>query len=489
MRPCTLPTSLLVSALLTAAVSAQITPGNLVVVRVGDGTAALSNSATAIFLDQFDRVTPAQPSPLSTIAMPTAPSGPNLAVTNSGTATSEGFITQSSDGNYFVTVGYSAAPGTAGIVGTTSAANPRVITRIALDGTVDSSTSISNLFSANNIRSAFTEDGSQFWAAGANSGIVLAPFGGTTGTSLNTVAPTNLRCVGVDNGQLYTTSGSGTTTRCINAVGTGVPTTTGQTLTILGGMTSGTASPYDFWFADAQTVYVADDRNNGSGGIQKWTESAGTWTLQFTLAPALNVGCRGLSGIRDLSGSTLYAVTTTNQLVSVLDTGAGSTFTTLATAPTNTAFRGVRFVRTPSGVSFGGTGCTTSVGIPTIGTAGGAPVSGNGNFGLAVGNTPPLSLFISVVSIGQPINPFGLPLAGFGAPACANLFTLSLDILLAGVTDLTGAGIAPLGLPTPDASLWGLLLGTQHLVFDPAFYPGLDLPVGNSDGMQLVIGN
>jgi hypothetical protein len=485
--------------LFASAAIAQITPGNLVVIRVGDGAAPLGSAAAATFVEQFDRNVPG--AALSSLPLPTAAAGPNQPVTLQGTATSEGFVTQTADGNYILATGYAAIPGAASPNGAASATVNRVIARIDLAGNIDSSTALTDAHNAGSIRSAVSIDGTSFWTSGAgnttagtNRGMTyVAGLGATTSLQIPATI-TNGRVAAIFDGQLYVSTAAGGTFG-ISAMGTGLPTTSGQTSTLLNGFAAptgtGTISQYDFWFADAQTVYVADDRTAANGGgIQKWIDVAGTWTFQYTLSPG--AGCRGLSGIRDLSGTTLYATTavaSANTLVSVLDTGVSSTFTTLATAATNTVFRGVRFVRTPSGVSFGGTGCTTSVGIPTIGTAGGAPVSGNGNFGLAVGNTPPLSLFISVVSIGQPINPFGLPLAGFGAPACANLFTLSLDILLAGVTDLTGAGVAPLGLPTPDASLWGLLLGTQHLVFDPAFYPGLDLPVGNSDGMQLVIGN
>jgi hypothetical protein len=486
------PFSVLASLLLASTAVAQIIPGNLVVVRSGDGSASLTSTSTLMFVDQYDRAIPGQVTPLSTLSMP---------ITISGSATSEGFVTQSVDGNYLVTVGYNTAPGTLTVANTAATLVNRVVARIDLNGVVDATTALSDTYSgssgtAGNIRSANTVDGTSFWTSGtglaaANRGVCWTTLGAATATQLSST-PTNCRVANLANGQVYVSTASSPFVG-VSAVGAGLPTTTGQTTTLLTGFPSaGTPSQYDFWFADAQTLYVADDRNSVSGGIQKWTESAGTWTLQYTLNPALNIGCRGLSGIRDLSGTTLYATTTqasANTLVSVLDTGAGSAFTTLATAPANTAFRGVRFVRTPYGVTFGGTGCTTSAGIPTIGTAGGAPVSGNGSFGLALGNTPPFSLYITVVSIGLPINPLGLPLGGFGAPPCSFLFTLSLDILLAGVTDPTGAAVTPLGLPTPDASLWGLTLGTQHLVFDGAFYPGFGLPVGDTTGMQIVIGN
>src|SRR5437762_199335 len=62
--------------------------GDLVVVRVGDGTAALSSAATATFLDEY---TPGGVL-VQTIPLPTALSGLNQPFTLSGSATSEGFL-------------------------------------------------------------------------------------------------------------------------------------------------------------------------------------------------------------------------------------------------------------------------------------------------------------------------------------------------------------------------------------------------------------
>ncbi len=489
------PASILLFA---AAAAAQITPGNLIVVRAGDGALALGSTAAATFVDQFDRITPGPT--LSTIALPTAVAGANQPVTLQGTATSEGFITQTVDGNHLLVAGYAAIPGAASPNGAASATVNRVVARIDLSGAIDSSTALTDAHNAGSIRSAVSVDGTSFWTSGAgstlagtNRGMAWASgVGATTSVQIPSTL-TNGRVAAIYNGQLYVSSAAGGTFG-VSAVGTGLPTTSGQASTLLPGMSAatgtGTISQYDFWFADPQTLYVADDRTAANGGgIQKWTESAGTWTFQYTLSPG--VGCRGLSGIRDQFGTHLYAttaVTSANGLVTVDDTGIGATFTTLATAPTNTVFRGVRFVRTPNSATLAGTGCTTSVGIPTIAPFG-APVSGNGSFGIAVGNTPIFSLYLTVVSIGLPLGG-GFPLSFvLDTPACTTLYPQTLDILLAGVTDITGSGVTPLGLPTPDNTLWGLVLGTQHLVFDGAFYPTFGYPLGATQGLQITVGN
>jgi len=347
--------------LASAPVAAQITPGNLVVVRVGNGGAALSSASNPVFLDEFTT----SGSFVQGLALPTAVSGANQPFANSGSATSEGLLNLSVDGRFLVQAGYGTTPGLASVASSTSVAVPRVIALTDLNGVVDTSTAL-DAFSGNNIRSATSTNGTDLWAAGATGGVQYTTLGATTTTGLN-ATPTNTRMVQIVNGQLYFSSASGTF-QGVGAIGVGLPTTSGQTATLLSGfpVASGPSS-YDYFFADLSTLYVADDRNNASGGIQKWTESAGTWTLQYTLQPATNVGARGLTGLVQSGVATLYATTSVsslNSVVSVTDTGAGSTFTILATAGTNTIFRGLRLIPSAgspiSAVCFGdgtGTAC------------------------------------------------------------------------------------------------------------------------------------
>src|SRR5919107_3440865 len=112
--------------------AAPFTPGNIVVVRVGDGSAALTSAATATFLLEY---TPAGVL-VQTIALPTAAAGTNSILTNTGSSTSDAVLTRSANGAYLVLTGYDAAVGTTALTGTTSAANNRVIGRVAADGTV-----------------------------------------------------------------------------------------------------------------------------------------------------------------------------------------------------------------------------------------------------------------------------------------------------------------------------------------------------------------
>ncbi|GLZ39725.1 hypothetical protein Acsp05_33490 [Actinokineospora sp. NBRC 105648] len=320
-----------------AAAAAGFAPGNVVVARVGTGDAALSSAATAVFLDEY---TPAGVL-VQSVPLPTA----GKRVTLSGSATSEGALTRSADGRYLTLAGYDADPGTAGVAGTTSAAVNRVVARVDGQGTVDASTTITDTFSANNVRGAATDDGSRFWVVGANGGVRLANLG-TTGatTQINTAAPTNLRTAVIGGGQLYVSSGSGTTG--VYSVGTGLPTTGGQTPAL----TVPAASPYGIVALDrdpavpgVDTLYVADD--SATGGVLKFSSDGTAWTARGSFRPA-GAATRGITGEVTPSGVTLFATTSTNLLVKVDDTAASAapiaaTSVTLRTAATNTALRGV----------------------------------------------------------------------------------------------------------------------------------------------------
>lgn len=361
--------------------------GSLAVVRFGDGTAALGTTGTATFVEERSAQTGSLIGPV--LAMPTAVSGSNKRLVNSGSATSEGFLTLSSNGLYLVLAGYDAALGTAGVNSTTGATVNRVIGRITVaDGTIDTSTATADMFSGNTIRSGMTDDGTRFWASGGSGGVRYASaLGATTTITVNTGNPTNTRVLGILSGQLYVSSAS-STFQGVSTVGTGLPTTTGNTITLLPGFpTAAGPSSYDFFFANATTLYVADDRSQASGGgVQKWTLSGGTWSLAYTLQSGITTGCRGLTGLIDqAAGNTVLFATTTqsnnNNLVTIMDSGPTSAFSVLDTAGTNKAFRGLRYLGSPcTAVAISGQPGNQNVEVGssasfTVATTGTAPVS------------------------------------------------------------------------------------------------------------------
>ncbi len=327
--------SILLTAIVFAHVGrAQFTTGRLVVLQVGDGSGALSNAATPVFLKEYTTTGTAGVS----VTMPVTGS---TRLTISGTSTSDGQMTLSPDGRFLTIAGYDAATGTAAITGTTSAAANRVINTADATGTISRAASTNSLYSANNFRSAVKSSSADYWGAGGTTGTYYFGTTAAAATVQNTI--TNTRVVNIFNGNLYFATGSGTA----GVYGfSGLPQST-ATATLLAATGAG-SSPYAFAINTAGNVlYIADDRTTGAGGVQKWTFNGTAWSLAYTFVTAANIGARGLAV--DFSGTNpvLYATTTDNKLVSFTDAGAASAATTLVTAATNTAFRGVCFAPAP----------------------------------------------------------------------------------------------------------------------------------------------
>ncbi len=334
------------------AIAQNFTAGNLVVYRVGDGSAALTTAATALFLDEY----PTTPGTVvSSLAMPTAVAGINKIVTCNGSASTEGFLTLSANKQYVVVPGYDAAVGTASIATSSSATFARVVARVDAAKVVNSTTAL-NVFTGTPFRGVCSTNGTDFWLSSSITGPVYASLGATTGTAINTVATivTNLRNIATYNGDLYVSNASGTNTR-IKKVGTGTPTTAGQSMTDLPGIPTSGGSPEAFYFADINTsvagldvLYVAND---ASPGLQKFIFNGTTWAA---VAGTIAGNIRGLTGRVIGTSIELYATTVTsntgvNDIVKYVDANAltstltGGVYTTIASSATNTCFRGICF--------------------------------------------------------------------------------------------------------------------------------------------------
>ncbi|MCW2753344.1 MAG: hypothetical protein JWQ32_755 [Marmoricola sp.] len=167
---------------------------------------------------------------------------------------------------------------------------------------------------------------------------------------------------------------------------------------------STTSFPFGMWFANASTLYVADEgdgtntydpatntythaASQSGAGLQKWVLTGGSWTLAYTIQDGLDLGApysvagyptgdnaaTGLpwapasDGLRNITGEvnpdgtvTIWGITSTvsgatdegadpNRLVRVDDTVAattasGDSFKTLRTAQSGEALRGIAYV-------------------------------------------------------------------------------------------------------------------------------------------------
>jgi hypothetical protein len=281
------------------------------------------------------------------MAIPTAS---NTGLVVSGTATSEGLMTLSTNGQQLMLGGYAGMNGT-NLPGSTSATVPRVIGTVNAAGTFSLVASSNSVYSTGNIRSVASDGMGNYWANGSNQGTQY--FGTASASSSIQTTVNNTRALAIQGGDLAFSSSSGVAgIYVVNTIGSGTTTVPASTVTMV--LPTGSASsPYQFAIAPSLTYgYIADDRaGTAGGGIQKWTFSGFSWTLAYTFTTSTTQGARGL--VVDFSGTNpvIYATTseaTANRLISIVDGGsvATSTLTTLATATTNAIFRGVAFTPT-----------------------------------------------------------------------------------------------------------------------------------------------
>jgi hypothetical protein len=409
------------------------TPGDLIVTAYSNSSLSLNQGVSSpISLIEYSTTGGA---PILTDTLPTADGvggSTNLGVVGQYGSSSEGNIQLSGDGQYLTLAGYSATAAAAGIQESTNDANntnfpagtpyakatvslaqstdtdvPRVAILVDRNGNVNSSTELNTVYSTNNPRAVYSANGSTIYISGqgdgntSDQGIFFSPTGLNTVTSPAS-SPTGIfnsqqtRFVTAFSGNLYysidTSSGSNTGIWKF----TGQPTSKSTPTQILPGNNGKSGSnkvfysPEGFFFANANTLYVADTGdpkagNLGDGGIQKWTLTASTWTLQYTLTPTgsdwipagnpqgANVGESGFEGITGQvvgsgAGATvqLFAVSYTlgddnpNGLYAITDTlsatsGTGESFTELEAAPGDgsTTLKGVSFAPIPEPTGLG----------------------------------------------------------------------------------------------------------------------------------------
>lgn len=324
-------------------------------IRLGDGGVALTNGSAWVTVEERSLT---DGSLIRTIDVSTLAGSP--AFGQSGTATSEGFLSLSGNGSFVVLVGYRAALGTASIA--TAANIPRAIARIDASGTVDTSTTITDSFTANNFRSAATNDGTGYWAAGANSGVRYVVHN-STGASASVFADvTNNRGVSVFGGQVYAST-SGTTgldggTQIYNLGA--LPTSTVAQTSLPG---VDVTAPNAFVLFDvtpavvgADTLFVADTTSAAAGGIRKYSYNGTTWSLVWranTFTP-VGGGANTTSACSHVAaasvGSDIVVLCTAgdaagNRIIKYVDVGGMSTTapigSVLVTAPPLTVYRGL----------------------------------------------------------------------------------------------------------------------------------------------------
>lgn len=311
--------------------ASPITPGNLVIYRVGDGAAALGTTATAAFLDEYTVAGGfVQSIPL--------PSTGASALTNVGNATTEGIISRSQDGNYLVFAGYRKDAGGTNPSSDAPATTNRVIGTLDITGNALTSTAITD--PTGTIRSATTVDGTTYYfATSAAVRYVATPSGSSTSAQIDA---RNSRQVNLSGNTLYASNGSTAITAKVQSYGA-LPTGATAPTTVVNLLTADAVN--GFFLCDMSAGVAGDDTlyclSTVAGQLLKYTFDGTNWNASGSIASAAS----NLVGIIDGSNVNIY-LTSASTLSGLQDTsGYGGTITgtisPLATAGTNTAFRGI----------------------------------------------------------------------------------------------------------------------------------------------------
>jgi len=314
-------------------------PGNLSVLRIGNGVATLASSGDPGFLDEYT------PNGILTnsVAIPT--NGPASLII--GSATSEGAISLSANSNFIVMVGYNTNfLYKSGLPSSSATAVPRGIATIDFNGNYAFITNTTTAFNANNIRSGVSDGSNNFWTVGAVSGTVYMGLASPPATVQSASTLVNSEVVNIFNGNLCFSLQKTATFGVYSFAG--LPVTTNGSAALLFA-TGSSSSPYGFAISPDNTVaYVADDRTvSTGGGIQKYTNNNGAWSLAYTFGTGAGstVGARGVTANFG-QPPVIYATTadtSANRLIAITDTNSSAVATVLATAAANEVFRGVQF--------------------------------------------------------------------------------------------------------------------------------------------------
>ncbi|MFO0843044.1 MAG: PEP-CTERM sorting domain-containing protein [Gemmataceae bacterium] len=372
-----------------AAKAGPFTINNIAVVRVGVAGGSLGSDAAAVSILEF---TPGG-SLVQTIDLPNANGLPGVnAFTITGNASSEGLLTFGSltTAPYLTLAGYNATPGTTNPAGSTTI--NRVVARVGLDGTVNTSTKLTSSYAGLSVKGAATSDGTNLWVTGAasNSGLTAGGLRSTTlGSSTSTAvgSPANdLRQVQIINGNLYVAAADTTPGRSVFKVGApgdsgtgpnpnlprmGSPTIAGQNATDIA-LAGKTYNSFYFTNLGSGNDWAPNGRSTGfdtlyalnsaTGVVEKWSFTDGIgWESSGSI---IQGGLLNLTGVTIGKNVVLYLTGNgpTNNGLNVLQDGTGhgvninSTLPTLLAGTGNSGyqFRGVAVVPEPSSLALCG---------------------------------------------------------------------------------------------------------------------------------------
>jgi hypothetical protein len=283
---------------------------------------------------------------VNTVTIPD--SGTNaFLMTGGGSTYTDCQITRSMDGTLLSLAGYATNLSYGSTLqGAASTVVPRAIYTVDGAGNTTLAKSANNAYTAQIFRSAATDGAGNFWGTAGNSGTRYFGNGPNPAANIQ-IGVTNTRVAGIFNGDLWFTEAQGGDQSIWKF--TGLPLTTATPTRVFNVGGSGTPSPMAFSVSpNGLTVYIADDRASTSGGVLRYDydTNALAWSLTYVLQTGVNIGARGLTVDWSGTNPVIYATTaedTHNRIVSITDTGAVSSVTTLVTSGENQLYRSIAF--------------------------------------------------------------------------------------------------------------------------------------------------
>ncbi len=340
---------------LATATAAPLTSGNLLIYRVGDGSAALATTAAPVYLDEFTTS--------GTLVQSIWMGAVFSAV---GNATTEGILSVSQDGSSIIFTGYNKAPGGSSPSVDTYGTTPRMIGSLNLASGAIMTYSLASdggVTTANNvIRSATSTDGhSAFWVA-TDKRVSYLGSPTATGNATTQIDPRNSRQVLLRGNQLFASNGSGSSAARLQSYGTlptGATTPTTVAPLVTGDVINGFAL---FDLSDTisgdDTMYVI---NQNTADLVKYTYDGSVWTAKGTVDTGTATSSVNVTGVEGEDGSVSLFLSGTAGLLSVTDASGyngnlSGSLTPIIGSPVNEGFRGIAYIPEPSSLSLLGLG-------------------------------------------------------------------------------------------------------------------------------------
>lgn len=351
----------LASVVCQQAQAAPLTAGNILILRVGDGSGSPANSASTTSAGFLDEYTPAG-SLVQSIALPTAGGGQATV----GGATLDGILKRTPDGSRVYFPAYRTAAGnSAG-----ASAVPRVLCYVDGTGTVNTDTAATDS-PLGAVRGVISLGGTgpiycAYAGTGAGVRLMAAHGSATTTTQIENLSGRDLEIVSSFQGSgpslLISSTASGV--QGVRSYGTSLPAGGTASTAVIGGGNEASGMAYfdlSAGVAGTDTAYVMYSSTSVTSELRKYCYESGSWVARGAVSMGAPVSGWFLAGSASGSTTTLYIVRpgfggSASPVYKITDASGYAVNLSgslpaplLAGAPTNCDFRGVAMVPVPPG--------------------------------------------------------------------------------------------------------------------------------------------